>query len=128
MYAMELLSEFHLPQDQMVQNSQNFMQLFQHSLSDGEIKVKVATLKALAAFLTMFEDEDDVMKYKHMMGPLIDLVISVLQNSEDEGKTALQSLIELTQSYPAVWEETCAKLIYVCSDVMKTASFDASTR
>lgn len=44
----------------------------------------------------MFEDEDDVMKYKSMMPPLIDLVISVLQNSEDEGKNALQSLIDLT--------------------------------
>lgn len=75
MYALELLSEFHLPQEQIVQNKDNFMNLFTHSLQDTEIKVKVATLKSLANFLTVFEDEDDVMKYKSMMGPLIDLVI-----------------------------------------------------
>jgi hypothetical protein len=75
MYALELLSEFHLPQEQIVQNKDNFMSLFSHSLQDTEIKVKVATLKSLAGFLTMFDDEDDVMKYKSMMGPLIELVI-----------------------------------------------------
>ena len=75
MYALELLSEFHLPQEQIVQNKDNFMNLFTHSLQDTEIKVKVATLKSLANFLTVFEGEDDVMKYKSMMGPLIDLVI-----------------------------------------------------
>jgi len=75
MYALELLSEFHLPQEQIVQNKDNFMNLFTHSLQDTEIKVKVATLKSLANFLTVFDDEDDVMKYKFMMGPLIELVI-----------------------------------------------------
>ena len=82
------------------------MALFTHSLQDQQIKVQVATLKSLANFLTMFEDEDDVMKYKSMMGPLIDVVIQVLHHSEDEGKQAIQSLIELTQSYPEIWEDT----------------------
>jgi len=36
------------------------------------------------------------MKYKAVMGQLIDLVVFVLQTNEDEGKTSLQSLIELT--------------------------------
>lgn len=104
------------------------MTLFQHSLSDSDVRVKVATLKALTSFLTCFDDEEQVMKYKGMMGQLIQLVIEVLQTNEDEGKASLQSLIELTQSYADIWANDIAKLIYVCSDVMKTASFDLSTR
>jgi hypothetical protein len=65
------------------------MQLFQHSLSDSDVRVKVATLRALTSFLTCFEDESQVMKYKGMMGQLIDLVVFVLQTNEDEGKASL---------------------------------------
>jgi len=65
------------------------MQLFQHSLSDADVRVKVATLRALTSFLTCFEDESQVMKYKGMMGQLIDLVVFVLQTNEDEGKASL---------------------------------------
>jgi hypothetical protein len=36
------------------------------------------------------------MKYKGMMGSVIDLVILVLQTDEEEGKASLSSLIELT--------------------------------
>jgi len=44
------------------------------------------------------------MKYKGMMGQLIDLVILVLQTNEDEGKASLQSLIDLTQTYAEIWQ------------------------
>lgn len=96
MYVFELLAEYHLPQEQKVQNQQNFMQLFTHCLNDQDVRVKVATLKALTSFLTSFDEEEDVMKYKGIMGSIIDLVILVLQTNEDEGKASLQSLIELT--------------------------------
>lgn len=68
------------------------------------------------------------MKYKAVMGQLIDLVVFVLQTNEDEGKTSLQSLIELTQTYADIWQNEMQKLIFVCSDVMKTDTFDLSTR
>jgi hypothetical protein len=78
MYAMELLCEFHLPVDQIKANKDNFMNLFKHSLADGDVRIKVATLKALTTFLSMLEDDEDVMQYKPMMLPLIELVIQVL--------------------------------------------------
>jgi hypothetical protein len=40
----------------------------------------------------------------------------------------LQSLIELTQNYPEIWGNDAQKLIFVCSDVMKTANFELATR
>jgi hypothetical protein len=58
MYAFELLSEYHLPQEQIVQHSGDFMNIFNSSLNDGDVRVKVATLKALTSFLTCIEDED----------------------------------------------------------------------
>jgi len=72
------------------------MILFQNSLADSNVRVKVATLKALTCFLTCFEEDEHVMKYKGMMGSVIDLVILVLQTDEEEGKASLSSLIELT--------------------------------
>ena len=103
MYAFELLSEYHLPQEQIVQHSGDFMNIFNSSLNDGDVRVKVATLKALTSFLTCIEDEDQAIKYKGMMGTLINVVIVVLKTNEEEGKASLSSLIELTQSFADIW-------------------------
>lgn len=62
------------------------------------------------------------------MGQLIDLVILVLKTNEDEGKASLSSLIELTQSYGEIWGSNIQKLIYVCSEIMSSSSFELGTR
>lgn len=43
------------------------MQLFSEALNDTNVRVRVATLKALTCFLTSIDEEDEVMKYKGMM-------------------------------------------------------------
>ena len=72
------------------------MTLFSNSLGDTDVRVKVASLKALTSFLTSFDEEEEVLKFKGMMGAIIDVVIVVLYTNEDEGKASLSSLIELT--------------------------------
>jgi hypothetical protein len=72
------------------------MSLFTESLKDTNVKVRTATLKALACFLTSIDEEDEVMKYQSMMPDLLDVVIQVLQTDEEEGQASLESLIELT--------------------------------
>ena len=128
MYVFELLSEYHLPQDQIVSNSQNFMRLFTEALNDTSVRVRVATLKALTCFLTSIDEEDEVMKYKGMMELLLDVVIQVLLTAEEEGKASLESLIELTQSYAEIWSQCIGKLIYVCSEIMKNKNFEIAPR
>ena len=87
------------------------MSLFTEAMRDTNVRVRVATLKTLTCFLTSFEEEDEVMKYKGMMEQLLDVVIQVLITAEEEGKASLESLIELTQSYADIWSPCIGKLI-----------------
>jgi hypothetical protein len=82
LYNFEILSEYHLSQDLIVQNSQEFLNIFVETLQDNDISVKVAALKSISAFLTSIDDEDVVLKYKGMMNNLLDVVIAVMQQDE----------------------------------------------
>jgi hypothetical protein len=64
MYIFELLAEYHLPQEQIVHNSQQFIELFTGCLKDPSIVVKVAALKAITSFLCSIDDESTVLKYQ----------------------------------------------------------------
>lgn len=128
MYMFELLSEYHLPQEQIVANSNHFMLLFSQSLKDVSVKVRTATLKAMICFLTSIEDEEEVLKYQAIMDLCLDVVIEVLKTDEEEGCQSLESLIELTQSYAEIWTSCIGKLLFVCSEIMRTVSFESSSR
>jgi len=58
--------------------------------------VKVSALKAITSFLGSIDDEAAVLKYQAMMDWVLDIVIEVLRQDEDKGKSSLESLIELT--------------------------------
>lgn len=47
MYNFELISEFHLTQELLVQNSDEFLKVFEEQLDDQLIEVKVASMKAI---------------------------------------------------------------------------------
>jgi len=128
MYMFELLSEYHLPQEQIVANSANFMNLFSESLKDTNVRIRVATLKALTVFLTAIEEEDEALKYATIMESLLDIVIEVLKTEEDQGQASLESLIELTQTYGTIWKGCIGKLIFVCAEIMKNSDFEWATR
>jgi hypothetical protein len=104
------------------------MALFSQSLGDSDVHVQVATLKALTTFLGCLDEESDIMNYKSIMGKLIDIVIKVLQEDEAEGRASLESLIELTSSYAEIWSNDIKKLLFVCSEIMKTGTFELKTR
>ena len=119
MYMFELLSENQLPQDQIKSNSHHFMLLFTKLLKDINIKVRVATLKAMSCFLTMIKEEDEVLKYQSIMNSCLDIVIEVLQSVESKGQASLESFIELTQSYSEIWRSCIGKLLLVCSEIIR---------
>lgn len=81
----ELLAEFHLPQELIVENQDNFMHLFSESMKDTNPRVRVATLKALTTFITSIDDEEQVLKYSMMMNNLLDIVIENLKTDETQG-------------------------------------------
>lgn len=89
MYMFELLAEYHLPQELIVQESDSFMLVFNQGIQDADVKVRTATLRALTSFLCSIEDEDNVLKYQDMMSQLLDIVIEVLKTDEDQGQASI---------------------------------------
>jgi hypothetical protein len=63
MYVFEVLSDCHLTPEQLNKHKDSFMTIFSKSLTDREINVRVAALKATTAFLTSIDDQDIVISY-----------------------------------------------------------------
>jgi len=57
--------------------------MFSESLKDSQTRVRAAILKAMTKFLSMFEDEDQVLQYAPMMTNVLDIVVEVLQADEE---------------------------------------------
>ena len=79
MYNFEILAEYHLSQELIVENSKDFISLFSISLEDPHILIKVASLKAISSFLSTIDDEDVVLKYKSLTDKLLSVVIEVMK-------------------------------------------------
>ena len=82
----------------------------------------------MTKFLSMFEDEDQVLQYAPNMTNLLDIIVEVLQADEEQGKESLEALIELTNLFGEIWNDCAQKLIFVCSEVMKNRDFEDGTR
>jgi hypothetical protein len=57
MYVFEILSECHLTPEQLSQYKDSFYSIFEQTLKDGDMKVRVAGLKASITFLNSITDE-----------------------------------------------------------------------
>ena len=83
MYMFDLLAEYYLPQDKIVEYQSNFMQVFKESMKDTQPRVRIAAFKALTSFLTSIEEEETVLQYSSMMAELLDIVVEVLKTDEE---------------------------------------------
>lgn len=128
MYIFEVLSDCHLQSEQMAQHKDSFMMIFSKSLTDKEVTVRVAALKATISFLTSIDDTDIVMQYQSILPQLLSTVVEALKENEEQGRLALESMIELTNTCPEIWKQTTAQLVNVISQVIMQKSFENGTR
>jgi hypothetical protein len=128
MYIFEVVSDCHLSPEQLVTYKDSFMKIFAQSLTDREISVKVAALKATSAFLTSIDDQEMVVQYIDIIPHLLNTIVEALKSSEDQGKQALESMIELTNIHPEIWKNSTNLLINVISQIMVQKNFEDSTR
>lgn len=82
------------------------MQIFSKSLTDREVTVRVAALKATTSFLTSIDDSDIVMGYIGVIPQILNTVVEALKEDEGQGKLALDSMNELTNVHPEIWKNT----------------------
>jgi hypothetical protein len=104
------------------------MGIFKKALEDSEVSVKVAALKAITAFVSSIDDQEIVLGFQTMMEPLLDTVVLALNADEEQGRLALESMVELTMAHAEIWKSSVAKLLFVSSEVAKNKDFEEATR
>lgn len=62
------------------------MAIFTKSLTDKEIAVRVAALKATISFLTSIEDTDIVMGFQVIIPQILNTVVESLKENEEQGR------------------------------------------
>jgi hypothetical protein len=128
MYLFEVLSEFHLEPEKMAAYKDSFMTVFAKALTDREVTVRVAALKATISFLTSIDDSDVVVQYSGIVPQLLSTVVEALKENEEQGRLALESMIELTNNCPEIWKRDTNQLVNVISQVIVQTSFENGTR
>lgn len=104
------------------------MTVFSKSLADKEVTVRVAALKATISFLTSIDDTDVVMQYASVIPKILNTVVEALKENEDQGRLALESMQELTNTCPEIWKKSTNQLVNVVSQVITQKSFENGTR
>jgi len=118
MYLFEVLSDCHLSNQQLTTYKDNFMTIFSTSLSDKDLLVRVAALKATISFLTSIDDSDIILGFQGIVPPILNTVVESLKENEEQGRQALESMQELTNSCPELWRQSTTQLVNVISQVM----------
>jgi hypothetical protein len=128
MYLFEVVSDCHLSSDQLTAFKESFMAIFTKSLTDKEVAVRVAALKATISFLTSIEDTDIVMGFQVIIPQILNTVVESLKENEDQGRQALESMQDLTSACPEIWKQATPQLVNVISQVMMQKGFENGTR
>ena len=118
MYIFEVLSDCHLTNEQLMKYKDSFMNIFAKTLTDRNINVKVASLKATTAFLTSVDDSDMALSYVEIIPHLLNTVVDALKEKEEQGRQALESMIDLTNTHPEMFKSTTNQLVNVISQIM----------
>jgi len=127
MYCFEVLSEVSLESEQLAKMSNDFKTIFEQGLNDKENSVRVASLRAVTAFLSSIEDQEVVLKFVSTLDIILLIIVEALKFDEDSGRVGLESLAELTSAHGEVWKNP-AKLLEITSEVMKYPKFEEGTR
>lgn len=130
MYVFEILSECHLTPQQLKAYNTSFFTIFEKSLQDSDMKVRVATLKATTAFIYGIDEQDQATlnTFKALMQPILNTMVDALKTDETQGKMALESMVDLTKSHPQCWKDTTPQLVKIVSDIVKMKDFEEGTR
>mmetsp|Transcript_8900 Transcript_8900/g.6658 ORF Transcript_8900/g.6658 Transcript_8900/m.6658 type:complete len:96 (-) Transcript_8900:2653-2940(-) len=78
MYVFEVVADCHLSAEQVMKFKDSFMTIFAKTLTDRDLHVRVASLKATTAFLTSIDDSQTACEYTSILTPLLNTVVEAL--------------------------------------------------
>lgn len=128
MTNLEILADVHIPTEMFEKYIKEFAGIFQKGLSDGDLVVRIATLKACSSFITSLKNNDLILEFSPIMEPLLNTTIEALKEDEDKGRASLEALIVLTECTPEIWKPYIENLVDIISQVMMNSDFEPKTR
>lgn len=128
MSLIEVLADVHLPVELFKKYIQQFATIFQNGLNDATTEVKVSTLKATSSFLTSLQEKGDVKEFAPIIQPMIETIITAMKEDETIGRKSLESMIQLSEFHPHLFETYITQIITIVAQIMNTPEFEADTR
>jgi hypothetical protein len=121
MYVFERQVECHLSPEQLKTHKDSFMAIFDNSLADSELKVRVAALRATCAFLISLEAQEAIVdQFRVLIPKMIATVIDSLKTDPSLGSQGLESIVDLSKTQPQFWKDSTADLVKVVAEIVKT--------
>ena len=79
MYIFEKQSECHLSNDQLLKHKDSFYTIFEKSLADPDLNVRVASLRATASFLMSVDNEQVLAQFRALIPAMLETLVSALK-------------------------------------------------
>lgn len=110
-------------------HKESFLTLFTNALNDASTEVRIASLKAAAAFLLTLEHKQELAAFAIIISPMLQ-IIELLVSSGDEAafREVLSALLQIAEVHPKFFrnalDDVARGMIFICS----SQSLDAETR
>ncbi len=102
-------------------HSATVMEILRSALVDSNLEVALSSAKTIACFLEGSETEDTARVWTQALPAVLTVVLHAVQSTVqlERNKDTLESLAELTNSYPLLWTEHLADLISTVGTIAK---------
>ena len=95
---------------------------------DSDLRMKTQAIKTMVSYLSSIESAELLGRMKGILNEFVEIMIEVLKYDEEEGKKILESLINLTENQPDIWDNNLPGIILICSRIITTTSLEKETR
>jgi hypothetical protein len=127
MYMFELCSDFEVIKNVLRSHCETVLTILTKAMQDLCPTVSLAAVKSLAAFLSGFDQENQVLPYSPDLGLSLDIVSAVLNSPSppfDAVIKALNSLAELTEVFPRVWKASLEVLVNLMCAIARKSDLE----
>lgn len=124
----ETLIGGHLESGVLASFTSSFLAIFSQLLTGPEVSIRTQAVKTISGFLCAIEDRTILLSASEVIKSLVETMVETLKNSEDDGKVALESLTNLTEKEPSIWDKYLSDIFVICSQIITATKFSGQTR
>lgn len=129
MYFIEVLCDFCFDEDYLKQSSAYLVQLFEKYISDSDIAVTIAAVKATITFISNIEEKNFVKKFASILPFIIqNLITAIKQEDTDSAISFISCLENLIESHPSFVKPVIEDILFTLTEILKEKSFNLGIR